>query len=771
MQLGYADTADLYWQQGWKSVLPLPPGQKERPPVGYTGRDATTPSYADITTWAETRTDANLAIRLPDGVIGIDVDQYSTKRGGETLTKAEKLWGALPDAPRSTSRRNDTISGIRLFKVPPGTRLADRVALDGTSDIEIIQSHHRYLVCWPSTHPDSGATYTWVDTEGYPTEVPALDDIPALPDAWLAALIDNQPPTVDNGERYKLADAIQPGDMSPQVAQRLATALNGLTGRTAGSRHDVTRGHVLAIMRLGKEGHTGTSTALRQLGTAFVNATTSDGSRTVDMAEDEYRRMITGDGAARELAQPSQRQLDTEWVDLIPLTANAGELVKNPLENAPDQQKQRSSSRRSANTSAVFDPQPYEQGFWDTRESLKNIYTTALAKMCSPWAVLAQCAARALTTVPPNVVLPGIIGGKQGSLNWFAAIAGPSGIGKGAAEGCARLLVPAAITERNPGSGEGLIAAYKPTRGGDPDPDDTAVNAILFNVAEVDTLTALGGRTGATIMPILRSGFSGETLGFAYADRTKRTHIEGHTYRMTLVLSVQPERAGGLLADAGGGTPQRFMWFPAADPRITGEEIWPSGPLQLPSREVWRYGREIVIPEDARTVIRQERVKAMRGEQGALNGHALFCREKFAFALAVLDGRYEVTQEDWELSGIAATLSDAVRDWVAGRVDAAKDRDAEDRGRAAGITREVSEAEHAARRQQRLERIAEWAAGKLRDGGPMTAGQLRKMAASRDRTHIEVALAAFPTVFQFDPGTRLWTANSSPTATLSTRYI
>ena len=45
--------------------------------------------------------------------------------------------------------------------------------------------------------------------------------------------------------------------------------------------------------------------------------------------------------------------------------------------------------------------------------------------------------------------------------------------------------------------------------------------------------------------------------------RPNATTCDAHTYRTTLIISVQPERAGGLLAAVGGGTPQRFMWFPA----------------------------------------------------------------------------------------------------------------------------------------------------------------------------------------------------------------
>ena len=44
-----------------------------------------------------------------------------------------------------------------------------------------------------------------------------------------------------------------------------------------------------------------------------------------------------------------------------------------------------------------------------------------------------------------------------------------------------------------------------------------------FSVPEVDTLTALGNRQGATLMPILRSAWSGEQLSFAYADPTQKS--------------------------------------------------------------------------------------------------------------------------------------------------------------------------------------------------------------------------------------------------------
>ena len=322
-----------------------------------------------------------------------------------------------------------------------------------------------------------------------------------------------------------------------------------------------------------------------------------------------------------------------------------------------------------------------EDGFWDSRDSLKLIYTTALAHMCSPWAVLGCCAARALTQVRPNATLPPLIGGR-GSLNWFAAIAARSGGGKGSANAVARQLVPGDVTVRNVGSGEGIINCYierqcKKIVG--------QRESVLFNVDEVDTLAALGNRSGSTMIGILRCAFSGEALGFSYVTRGGE-HIPAHSYRLTLVVGVQPARAGGLMSDAAGGTPQRFQWFPGTDSRVTDQVSWVETRRQLvlPDHSAWRYPREIQIPGTAASFIRREHARNQRGETDALDGHAVFVREKFAFALAVLDGRHAMSEEDWELSAIAALVSDATRAWVSAELESAAASEAAELGRRRG---------------------------------------------------------------------------------------
>lgn len=350
----------------------------------------------------------------------------------------------------------------------------------------------------------------------------------------------------------------------------------------------------------------------------------------------------------------------------------------------------------------TLDFEDIEDGFWTSRKSLENIYISALSKMCAPWSVLACCAARALYTVRPNIVLPDLIGG-SGSLNWFGAITATSGGGKGAASATAKLLVNNQVRQRNTGSGEGIIKAYVRPRNGD-EPAGL-YESMMFMVDEIDSLTAQTKRSGATTMSVLRSAFSGETLGFSYVNTNTPT-IESHTYRMTMIVSVQPTRAADLLADVGGGTPQRFMWFPGTDKRISMEL---SGgfvePLTLPRPGEWQYPMTVQIPTPARDLILRERVKSMRGNPNALDGHALFVREKFAFALAILDSRTSVSQEDWELSGVAAKVSDMTRDWVSRATEEAKVEEATEKGVLQGISSLAADEEKEARIGQELSRV------------------------------------------------------------------
>lgn len=750
--IGYAATAEAYWQAGWRGILPFRQRSKWPPPKDTTGYTSPDPSYPDVMAWAEDFRDGNLGLRLPDGVVGIDVDDYDSKTGAATFAEAVRRWGPLPPAPRSTSREGNKVSGIRLFRVPPGTHLETVIAFPdlGIGDVEIIQRHHRYVISWPSIHPE-GRPYWWRNDDDQLIGIPRIDDLPWLPPSWIEGLR-VQPRAPLNGAMIPdVSVLLTSGTPSERVATRLRTAIGELN-LPGTSRHDTCCRHVIALARLGKCGEPGVKQALGTLCSVLVAARQVDKSDTPEGTRLEFDRMLTNDNLARELAQPGL----TDWMkDIVidetgsvppgePVILPNADFLEPETEPTPDAPGMGGAANANApsdnegrdhdHTRRKSPLEDIEQGFWESRESLQMVWQTSMAMMASPWGVLAHCAARALTQVRPHVTLPPLIGG-PGSLNWFALVAAPPSLGKGTAARTAKLLVPDPITEWEVGSGEGMIAVYgrKP---------EERIEAIMFKAEEMDTINALNTRSGSTTLPILRSGFFGEGLGSAYSDEKKCRRLEDGAYRMTLIVSTQPERAAWLLADAGGGTPQRFMWFPGSDARVSEAETWPAGALKLPRATEWQYPREIVVPDMVRSTIRGNHAKNCRGEIDALNGHALFSREKLAYALAVLDGRIDMTLEDWELSGIAAAISDHTRENVIEAIERVAREEASERGMLRGIEMAAATTMKAFEDVQQWPRVIRWVRDKLEAAGDdgIAMRSLSRSAPKSIREYIPTAL-------------------------------
>lgn len=387
-------------------------------------------------------------------------------------------------------------------------------------------------------------------------------------------------------------------------------------------------------------------------------------------------------------------------------------------------------------------PQLDEDAFWAARPILTHIHDFARARRVSPWAVLGVTLARITTATPHQVCLPPIVGGKA-SLNLFIGLVGPSGAGKGAAEAVAADAVRVGhIVSHNVGSGEGIAHGYKKrVRGGDLEwVDDT--HAVLFSVPEIDSLAAQGDRKGATLMPQLRSGWTGEQLGFGYADPTKRIIVEAHEYRLCLVAGIQPGRAACLLDDTDGGTPQRFLWMPATDPHAP--DVPPAEPAPItwtPPRlgdVVGIGGAKITVCQRARDTIVEARLARLRGDGHALDGHALLAQLKTAAALALADGRLDINDDDWHLANLVAAKSNATRQAV---IDTLKRKKAdENTSRAlAEAQRTVTVTEHVT--DAAIERACRAITRKLRrEADWITPGILRKQLDSPLRQHFDTAL-------------------------------
>jgi len=386
-----------------------------------------------------------------------------------------------------------------------------------------------------------------------------------------------------------------------------------------------------------------------------------------------------------------------------------------------------------------------EENFWDTRDSLKQIFEAAMANMVSPWAVFTYSAARILQLVPSSVELPGLVG-PRGSLNWFGIVVDKSGGGKSAAASVAELIVavpfPQEIYEVGVGSGEGMINQFFMRDPNDPKGKKVRREAVMFTADEIDNLTAMSQRQGGTTLPMIRTAFSGGTLGHSYVAQGRDIHVKGHTYRMSLVVNAQPSRCGALLGDEGGGTPQRFMWFPANDKRISvaaADENHYTPGVSIPPLAL--LGRmRIKVPDEARLETRIIREAQGRGDIGGMLGHANFSRLKLAYALALLDGRTEMESEDWRLSGIAAEVSSRTLAWVQANLADSQIDEARKQGKLRGVGSAAAKESESSENMKRSRRIQDWVLKKLKAKGPLTVGALRRLAVSDDRPWIEGAI-------------------------------
>lgn len=342
----YAVAAMRYRAAGWEGVLPLPAGAKFPPPPGFTGRRhaGMYPSAADIQTWimhgmngAGRLVDVpagNIALRLPPDVIGLDVDAYDGKPGGETLAKLEAALGALPPTWVSTSR-HDGVSGIRLYRLPAGVREGDpgRRWLDEAGPgVDIIRHGHRYAVVAPSVV--EGREYRWIAPEGeMPSELesepPEVSWLGELPPAWLGHVA---PPAgahatsgsaaplgageLDETRAREWLGACRDDDGEPcgVIMAVLTEARRALAARgAAGSRHETALGASRAIAAYGGEGHNRAVSALSALGAAFEESTRGEGR------ESEWRSMLVGAVALARRAHPTPERECTCDAFIVPL--------------------------------------------------------------------------------------------------------------------------------------------------------------------------------------------------------------------------------------------------------------------------------------------------------------------------------------------------------------------------------------------------------------------------------------------------------------------
>lgn len=309
---------DAYLSRGWSQPFVLKPGTKSPPPKGVTGYNGVGPTPAQLTEWRIKRPNGNIALRLPLGVIGFDVDNYTkevTDKDGKTklvektgaahINELEDRLGALPPTWHSTSRP-DPVSGIYLYQLPA---TIDELPTELAPSIEIIRRAHRYVVAWPSVHPDTGLSYRWVDANGADSVPPILSELPELPDRWVEFLLSMPVTSSDHGRAAVLTPesarswkaAFLPDGKGCRAVvgtlKRFVDPLSGKGDNAGGSRYEMALRGSLALLELAREGHLGVKSALLRLKTAYLSAIDGESHRDPT----EWQRMVV-EGIAKVAA-------------------------------------------------------------------------------------------------------------------------------------------------------------------------------------------------------------------------------------------------------------------------------------------------------------------------------------------------------------------------------------------------------------------------------------------------------------------------------------
>lgn len=264
------DVIHNYLEAGWPMLTALPKGKKKPPLIGNTGhvyfegRQIALAGYE----WDESN-NVGLVLATDDSagfdLIVLDIDDYGGKNGRANLAELEAELGSLnlSDLVRSNRRGVEDGGGHYFFKVPKGKAWAGSAC----TGVDILQSAHRYSVVYPSVVDDMG--YRWYLGQDE-AEIPSVDDLPWLPEAWRKRLIKGNAKEADpEAEPRSYKDAM--AWLEARVFDEEPEPLEGAWEE--GSRHDTMRDKVHALIQGAVfGGKVGLIPALKELREEFEKA-------------------------------------------------------------------------------------------------------------------------------------------------------------------------------------------------------------------------------------------------------------------------------------------------------------------------------------------------------------------------------------------------------------------------------------------------------------------------------------------------------------------
>lgn len=680
--------------------------------LGKGWQDKTSRNRAQIRKWFSDHPGAGIAWDVGrSGAIAFDLDCDD-----KPADMSDAVWTALQTGAIHTTRQGGSARAHYVFACKPDEFGNGAGAFGRWGEV---RCSNGVIVLAPTPHPDAdtkGGCYRWRKSG----ELPPLPDV--LRGLLSSAAQNDDPKTPAELTKFLGAHV---RDDQPRGLQGHLTSFAAAVERGE-SRHDSMTKIMAWAFRESLIGRFGAQTAYDALKLAFYRA------KPETRGTGEFDRIARWAAAQAEIADPNETRQRV-----------SRDTYADPFESI---------------RSDLAD-------FWSSSPQLSDLRQFAQSRLVGPMSMLGNSLARVVASIPPNVVLPPIVGGVA-SLNLFVALVGKSGESKSASMRASAdwLRIEPNYQPSKPGSGEGLAKcfAYKSKLAGGGGWVQVGKQwSVLAQIPEVDTLAATGNRSGSTIMSTLREGWSGERLGQDYAGDDKRIILQDNRYRLCLSLGVQPLRAAPIFDDADGGTPQRFVWFSAVDHDLP--DVEPDAPPMLDLGR-WEDGTSsasgtnsaalvdpdidrnanlavpadpaefdiLTVPTIAEREIRDVQRAIRRGLGGVdpLDGHRLLVQLKVAAALMALEGRrHEITESDWQRAAVVMAMSNITRNAVRDEL-ASKSRELNlARGRAEG-EREIIKSDVIAEDRQRVFRMAERLRDKLKTDDGQTLSKLRKNLAA-----------------------------------------
>lgn len=652
-KLGYGVASAEYEAAGW---LPIPLDGKVVKVKGATGRSGSvTPEK--IKDWSTQFPEANTGV-VANGWIAIDVDEHDEKHGAEEFLKLQRKHGKLPKTYKSSARGAESPAGQYFFRVDDVVPYESNPA----PDIEIIHPAHRYSAVFPSEHPVLKTVYTWYDQDGNPlTGIPDVDSLPELPLGWVLAFSKPEALSLDYAQAYKgnLNEWIDWLDNSEPTHFTLEL--------------------IETVETLQHIGHDGLLKLLIQVRDLQTNLWERGTRKAFDAIASKYFNTTREQDPTTEFNNLLRWVIGDKWVPQPQSSQTAREIVLKMLEQVEKLD---------------------ESNFWNSRDSLKKIYSLGRKKVIAPYSLLGMVLMRTLHGIPWNVYYRSFRG--THALNSLGAFVGPTGTGKSLTLEVISDYVAFADSPISmggdgswtsiiePGSGEAIpehyMAWYEDESGKKRKDWKNANHSALFAFDEIGMLESRQAREGATIIEFAKQGWSGGVLGRELASG-RGTMLLPKTYRFGMFANVQPARAGILFTPSAisGGLPSRFLFFSTQDSSARKEyDETPATVIKLPQVN-WVGVDYIDALPSMNEAHRAESFKSVDGGLDELDSHLLLTRAKVAVALAVMDGRSELNEEDWELSKYVINHSKETRAQVLQVLKGAFGKEIARQGEAAGM--------------------------------------------------------------------------------------